>query len=109
MPASDGRHRTPRDIVPGFAATVKRKREDRGMSLHDLAKITGLGATTICCVEKEWRAPSLRVAVTLAQALGIDTPLPKLCGKIAPPVEPTVKLTPWQRNEKKKRRKKATA
>lgn len=81
MPASDGRHRTPRDIVPGFAATVKLKREEKELSLHDLAHISGLGATTICCIEKEWRAPSLRVAVTLAQSLGIRTPLSELAPK----------------------------
>lgn len=75
MASADGRNRTPRDLVPGFAQMIQIRREELGLSRQQLANETGIGMTSICCIEKEWRAPSLRVAAVLAKALGLDFPL----------------------------------
>jgi transcriptional regulator with XRE-family HTH domain len=71
----DGRHRTPRDLVPGFAALVKARRDELGLTLYELARLTKLGTTSISCIENERRAPSLRVAMVLARALGLGVKL----------------------------------
>jgi ribosome-binding protein aMBF1 (putative translation factor) len=74
------RSSVPRGVVPGFAKLVKKARTDKEWSLHDLAKVSGVGATTICNIEREWRSPSLRVAMQLAKALGLETQLASPAG-----------------------------
>lgn len=71
----DGRSESPRDLVPGFASLLKRTRKKKDWSIRDLAKASGVAATSIYCIEREWRSPSLRVAKALAEALGLGTPL----------------------------------
>lgn len=75
MAAADGRNSTPRDLVPGFAKLIQKRREELGWSRHELAAKAGIGMTTLCCIEHEHRSPSLRVAMQLAQALGLETML----------------------------------
>lgn len=60
---------TGRDLVPGFAAMIRRACEERGWSLNDLAREAGVSANTVSAVTREVRAPSLRVAAALAAAL----------------------------------------
>jgi transcriptional regulator with XRE-family HTH domain len=60
-----------RDLVPGFAKLVLRARESHGWTVLRLAQEAGVCATTASAVEREVRAPSLRVAMLLARALSI--------------------------------------
>jgi DNA-binding XRE family transcriptional regulator len=69
---SDGRNTTPRDLVPGFASLIKKRREEFEWSRHELARQAEVGMTTVCDIEDERRSPSLRVAMQLAKALKID-------------------------------------
>jgi putative transcriptional regulator len=60
-----------RDTVPGFAAKVKQLRAAAGLTLMELADRAGTHFSTVSKVESEDRAPSLRLAVALADALGV--------------------------------------
>lgn len=62
---------TGRDIVPGFAAALTAAREAAGMSREALAAAAGVSFNTVYAIESERRAPSLRVAVALSEALGV--------------------------------------
>ena len=62
---------TGRDLVPGFAAMVTAARESAGLSQAALARKAGVGTNTVSAIEREIRAPSLRIASKLAEALGI--------------------------------------
>ncbi len=68
-----------RGLVPGFAANLKRIREGKGISVEDLATASGIHWDSIYRIEREDRAPSLRVALDLANALGVT--IDELCGK----------------------------
>jgi ribosome-binding protein aMBF1 (putative translation factor) len=61
-----------RDLVPGFAAKVQTARESKGLSVEQLAKLAGTHAQSVYKLEREERAPSLRLAAGLALALGIS-------------------------------------
>lgn len=54
---------------------IREKREKLGWSRHQLADAAEIGMTTVCCIENEYRSPSLRVAKLLAEALNIKTTL----------------------------------
>lgn len=62
---------TGRDIVPGFATALAAAREAAGMSREELAARAGVSFNTVYAVESERRAPSLRVASALAEAVGL--------------------------------------
>ncbi|WP_439627435.1 helix-turn-helix domain-containing protein [Gemmata sp.] len=62
---------TGRDVVPGFAEMVKAARESRGWSCAKLGEEAGVSANTVSAVEREVRAPSLRVASALVVALDL--------------------------------------
>ena len=64
---------TGRDLVPGFAETIRAAREAKGLTLRELADATGgaVSMESISRLEREERAPSLRVAAALAHALGL--------------------------------------
>lgn len=61
-----------RDIVPGFAQMLLAARTQLGWTLSRLAQEAGVSATTAGAVERENRSPSLRVAMQLVAALGVD-------------------------------------
>ncbi len=102
MAVSDGRNRTHRDIVPGFAGLVKARREELQLSRLQLSTLSGVGTTTISCIELEWRTPSLRVAMALARALNLDSTL-------ADPAKTGGKMESDDPPRRPKKRKKATA
>ena len=60
-----------RDAVPGFGAAVRKERERQGMTLEDLAALCGSGFSALSKVERGGRAPSLRLALAIADALGV--------------------------------------
>ena len=60
-----------RDTVPGFASRLKTLREAAGLTQTALAELAGTHFTTVAKVEADGRAPSLRLAVALAEALGV--------------------------------------
>lgn len=62
---------TGRDLVPGFAAMLTAARETRGWSMAELARQSGLSVNTISAIEREVRAPSLRVGAAIAEALDL--------------------------------------
>ncbi len=62
--------RSVRDIVPGFGAALRIARELSGLSQADVAVRAGCGFAAVSKVETEARAPSLRLALALADAVG---------------------------------------
>lgn len=71
---ADGADEAPglkRDIVPGFAKMIREARESRGWNQLKLATAAGLGVSSVWMIERERRAPTLRVAMALCNALGI--------------------------------------
>lgn len=58
-----------RDVVPGFAAAVRARREGLGLSLGDVAEKAGTHPTSLSKLENGVRSPSLRLAMALAGAL----------------------------------------
>ena len=75
---------TNRDLVPGFAALVTAAREALEMSRVELAAKAGLSFNTVYSIESEKRAPSLRVGVAIAKALGLKVKLAELADDIEP-------------------------
>jgi len=61
-----------RDTVPGFGARLKQLREGAGLTIRALADKTGTHYTTIGKLETDERSVSLRLAVVLAEALGVN-------------------------------------
>ena len=59
-----------RDTVTGFAAELRRLREAAGWTIDELADRSGVNRSSIAKLERNERAPSLRVALQLADALG---------------------------------------
>ena len=78
---------TGRDLVPGFAAMITAAREKRGWSMGELARQSGLSVNTISAIEREIRAPSLRVAAALANALDLWNLLRLPAKMVKPPKE----------------------
>lgn len=66
---------TGRDLVPGFAAMITAARERLDWSRAELARRSGLSVNTVSAIEREIRAPSLRVAAALARALDLNVSL----------------------------------
>jgi transcriptional regulator with XRE-family HTH domain len=60
-----------RDKVPGFAEAVRAARLAAGHSIDTLAEASGVHRDSIAKLEREQRSPSLRIAATLAAALGV--------------------------------------
>jgi transcriptional regulator with XRE-family HTH domain len=64
-----------RDLVPGFGQSLRRIRTEKVMSIDDLAKVSGVDRNSIARIEREERAPSLRIAISLAKGLGVSLDL----------------------------------
>lgn len=60
-----------RDTVPGFAAALRRLRAEKGFTIDTLADASGVHRDSIAKLEREDRAPSLRLAFQLADVLGV--------------------------------------
>lgn len=60
-----------RDMIPGFGAAVRSRREQAGLTLQQFAEKVGTHFTAISKVERGQRAPSLRLAVDIANALNV--------------------------------------
>lgn len=65
------RNETPRDLVPGFAKMVMEARRERQWSQRELARQANISPMCISDLEAEKRSTSLRVAMLIAQALGL--------------------------------------
>jgi hypothetical protein len=78
---------TGRDLVPGFAGMVTAGREAMGRSMAELARQAGLPVNPVGAIEREVRAPSLRVAPALVVALGLR-------GLLAEPAKPLPPVAP---------------
>jgi len=63
--------KTTRDLVPGFAEMIRQRREALGWSPAQLGEKADVSFNTVYAIEKEHRAPSLRVASALVAALGL--------------------------------------
>ena len=61
-----------RDTVAGFGARVKQLREAAGLTQTALAEKAGTHFTTVAKLEADERSASLRLAVSLAEALGVS-------------------------------------
>lgn len=51
---------------------IKKFREAKKMSQASLAKASGLAQSTVCYIETGHKNPSIKTAVKLADALGVD-------------------------------------
>ena len=60
-----------RDMIPGFGAALRARRDAARLSLAALAEKAGTHFTTISKLEGNHRSPSLRLAADLASALGV--------------------------------------
>lgn len=56
-----------------FAANLRRRREEIGLSQHDLAALAGLHRTEISLLERGLRSPLLETIVVLSSALELDS------------------------------------
>lgn len=63
---------TTRDMVPGFGDRVRELRETKGWSQGELAARAGSHFTTVSQIELGKRSASLRLALVLADALGVS-------------------------------------
>jgi len=61
-----------RDKVPGFATAIKRARASQNLSVEKLAELAKTHPKSIYKLEREERAPSLRLALALADALELS-------------------------------------
>ena len=86
----EDRKASSRDVIPGFGAALRARREAAGLSLLQLAEKSGSHFTSISKLERNQRAPSLKLAVELASALGvtIDVLMQDAARAVAPPKEP---------------------
>lgn len=60
-----------RDMIPGFAERLKELRERAGLSQTQLAERAGTHFTAVSKLELGKRSPSFRLALDLAEALGL--------------------------------------
>ena len=58
------------NLVKEFARVVKKQRESKGLSQETLGEAAGIHPTHVGLVERGRRIPSIRVAASLANALG---------------------------------------
>jgi transcriptional regulator with XRE-family HTH domain len=61
-----------RDTVVGFGARLKELREKAGLTQGALAALAGTHFTTVGKLENDERSVSLRLALALANALGVS-------------------------------------
>lgn len=59
-------------MVPGFAAKVRERRNALGYSLAQIASAAGTSVSALSDIETERRAPSLRLAFAICDALGAE-------------------------------------
>jgi transcriptional regulator with XRE-family HTH domain len=57
-----------------FAANLRRRREQAGLSQEALAHMSNLDPTTISLLELHKRSPTLKTIVCLATGLGLSSP-----------------------------------
>jgi transcriptional regulator with XRE-family HTH domain len=57
-----------------FAQKVLQRRKERKLSLREIARVTGIAASTISRIENGHLSPTLDVATKLALALNLDPP-----------------------------------
>jgi transcriptional regulator with XRE-family HTH domain len=67
-----GQKASTRDMVPGFGVAVRTRREAAGLTLAQFAEKCGSHFTSISKIERGERAPSLRIALDIASALGVE-------------------------------------
>jgi DNA-binding XRE family transcriptional regulator len=63
---------TRRELVPGFARRLREARDAAGLTLQEIARQARTHWTSVAKIEAEARAPTLRIALALAAALGIS-------------------------------------
>lgn len=51
---------------------LKKFREEKKMSQASLAKAAGIAQSTVCYIESGKKNPSIKTAIALANALGLD-------------------------------------
>lgn len=51
---------------------LKKFREEKQMSQASLAKASGIAQSTVCYIENGDKNPSIKTAIKLANALGLD-------------------------------------
>jgi transcriptional regulator with XRE-family HTH domain len=56
-----------------FAANLRTRRDQQGLSQEVLAHMCGLDRTTISLLERSLRSPTLETIVVLARALALDS------------------------------------
>ena len=61
-----------RDTVPGFGAKLRELREAAGLTQTQLGERAGTHFTAVAKIETDERAPSLRLGLALARALGVS-------------------------------------
>lgn len=66
----DAQRASTRDVVPGFGPAVRAARLAAGLSLGDVAAAAGTDPAAVSKLENELRAPSLRMALAIARAVG---------------------------------------
>jgi transcriptional regulator with XRE-family HTH domain len=93
-----------RDVIPGFGAAVRQRREQSQMSLEAVAVKAGTHFTAISKVERSQRAPSLRLAAGIASALGVslDVLLMDAARLAGAPVENVQPPAPNKKGRKRK-------
>ncbi len=60
-----------RDMIRGFGGAVRARRDAASLTLAALAARVGTHVSALSKVERSQRAPSLRLAVAIAGALGV--------------------------------------
>lgn len=96
-----------RDLIPGFGAAVRRRREQAGLSLEAVAERAKTHFTALSKVERSQRAPSLRLAAGIASALGVTVDVLLMDAarlETAPVAEPAATSKPKPRPNKKTRK-----
>ena len=83
------------DVLAEVGGRLKRLRTERGVTLTELARATGISKSTLSRLESGQRKPSLELLLPIAQAHRV--PLDELVG--APEVgDPRIRLRPQKRN-----------
>ncbi|NRN64471.1 Anaerobic benzoate catabolism transcriptional regulator [Kibdelosporangium sp. 4NS15] len=84
-----------RDVLDSVGPKLRGLRKQRGVTLADLARTTGISESTLSRLESGSRRPNLELLLPLARAYGV--PLDELVG--APPIgDPRVHLRPVRRH-----------
>ena len=59
-----------------FSQQIYNRRKEMKLSLRDMARLTGIAASTISRIENGQRSPTLDYAVKLATVLNLEPPIP---------------------------------